>query len=104
YDAPRSLGPHETAGRLAAPLWADFMRRALAARPPTPFPVPEGVFFLEVDARTGGPASPGSPGAVREVFLRGEEAMGAPPGAGAPEVEPEEKIEEGEESAAQADR
>ncbi|MGH7407309.1 MAG: penicillin-binding protein 1A, partial [Candidatus Methylomirabilales bacterium] len=70
YDVPRSLGPHETAGRLAAPLWADFMRRGLASRPPTDFPVPEGVFFLEVDARTGAPAAPGSPGAMREVFLR----------------------------------
>jgi penicillin-binding protein 1A len=102
YDAPRSLGPHETAGRLAAPLWADFMRRALASRPPTTFAVPEGVFFLDVDARTGAPVPPGSPGAVREVFLRGEGSLGAPPGAGAYEAEPEEAVEEEEGSTAQA--
>jgi len=104
YDAPRSLGPHETAGRLAAPLWADFMRRGLASRPPTDFPVPEGVFFLEVDARTGAPAAPGSPGAMREVFLRGEGAVGGPPRAEPPEAEPAEGMGEGEGSAAQASR
>ncbi len=102
YDAPRSLGPHETAGRLAAPLWADFMRRALASRPPTTFAVPEGVFFLDVDARTGAPAPLGSPGAVREVFLRGEGSPGAPLEAGAYEAEPEEAVEEEEGSTAQA--
>ncbi|HEV8663481.1 MAG TPA: PBP1A family penicillin-binding protein [Candidatus Methylomirabilis sp.] len=100
YDAPRSLGPHETAGRLAAPLWADFMQRALASRPPSAFPVPEEVFFLDVDALTGAPVPPGSPGAIHEVFLRGEEAMGPPPGAEVPEEEPEE-VEEGEGSAAE---
>ena len=104
YDAPRSLGPHETAARLAAPLWADFMRRGLTSRPPTDFPVPEGVFFLEVDARTGTPAAPGSPGAMREVFLRGEEAVGVPSRAEPPEAEPAEGMGEGEGSAAQASR
>ncbi|MBI3002267.1 MAG: PBP1A family penicillin-binding protein [candidate division NC10 bacterium] len=93
YDVPRSLGRHETAGRLAAPVWADFVRRALGERPAAPFPVPEEVFFLEVDPRTGTPASPGSPGAVREVFLRGSEAAGGPPPAEAVRDEPEAPAE-----------
>ena len=45
YDVPQTLGSHESAGRLAAPIWVDFMRRALEGTPPEVFPMPEGVFL-----------------------------------------------------------
>jgi penicillin-binding protein 1A len=81
FDQPRSLGSHESAGRLAAPIWADFMRRALEDVPPETAPIPEGVFTASVNWRTGLPTGPEDPEAITEFFIRGEEA---PPGPAAP--------------------
>lgn len=72
YDVPQSLGSHESAGRLAAPIWVDFMRRALEGTPPEVFPMPEGVFPLLVNAKTGLPTSSDDPEALLEVFIRGD--------------------------------
>jgi penicillin-binding protein 1A len=72
YDQPRSLGSHETPGRLAAPVWADFMRRALRGLNPEPMPIPEGVFPARVNYWTGLPTDDGDPEGIREYFIRGE--------------------------------
>lgn len=74
YDQPRSLGSHESAGRLAAPLWADFMRRVLPRVPADTVPIPEGVFTASVNWRTGLPTEPEDPEAITEFFIRGEVA------------------------------
>jgi len=58
YDVPRSMGSHETAGQLIAPLWAAFMKQALKDLPSTDLPVPEGVFTARVNWRTGLPTGP----------------------------------------------
>jgi penicillin-binding protein 1A len=72
YDQPRSVGSHETAGRLAAPLWAEFMRSALrGASPETPL-IPEGVLSLRVNYRTGLATDATDPEGIIEYFLRGE--------------------------------
>ncbi|HYL79802.1 MAG TPA: penicillin-binding transpeptidase domain-containing protein, partial [Candidatus Acidoferrum sp.] len=80
FDQPRSLGSRETAGQLVAPIWADFMRRALAQVPPERMPIPEGVFPVLVDWRTGLPAGPLDPEAITEYFIRGD--LPAPEGPG----------------------
>ena len=74
YDQPRSLGSHESAGRLAAPVWADFMRRVLPQVPAETVPIPEGVFTASVNWRTGLPTDPEDPEAITEFFIRGEVA------------------------------
>ncbi|MFB3818997.1 MAG: penicillin-binding protein 1A [Candidatus Methylomirabilales bacterium] len=71
FDQPRSVGSHETAGRLAAPIWADFMRRALTGQTPEPPPIPEGLMPLLVNIRTGLPTEPGDPEAIQEFVIRG---------------------------------
>ncbi|TPW35392.1 penicillin-binding protein 1A [Oecophyllibacter saccharovorans] len=43
YDAPRTLGRHETGARVAAPIWNQIMKEALATRPKLDFAAPEGV-------------------------------------------------------------
>jgi penicillin-binding protein 1A len=86
YDQPRSLGSHESAGRLAAPVWADFMRRALQGVPPETLPIPEGVFTASVNWRTGLPAEPGDPDAITEFFIRGEGPAPEPAPASSPPV------------------
>jgi penicillin-binding protein 1A len=72
YDQPRSLGSHETAGRLAAPVWADFMRRALRGVSPERATIPEGVFSLTVNYRTGLATDATDPEGITEFFVRGE--------------------------------
>jgi penicillin-binding protein 1A len=80
FDQPRSVGSHESAGRLAAPIWADFMRRALHELPPETVPVPEGVFTASVNWRTGLPTEPGDPETITEFFIRGDVATPEPAG------------------------
>lgn len=71
YDRPRAIGSHETAGRLAAPVWADFMRRALRGLPNETPPIPEGILPVRVNYHTGMPADPGDPEGITEYFVRG---------------------------------
>jgi len=72
YDQPRSLGSHESAGRLAAPIWADFMRRALSGILSETIAVPEGVFSAVVNYQTGLPTTLEDPEAITEFFIRGD--------------------------------
>jgi penicillin-binding protein 1A len=72
YDQPRSLGSHESAGRLVAPVWADFMRRVLHDLPPETAAIPEGVFSATVNYLTGLPTDPDDPQAISEYFIRGD--------------------------------
>jgi membrane carboxypeptidase/penicillin-binding protein len=74
YDQPRSLGSQESAGRLVAPVWADFMRRVLHDLPPETASIPEGVFGATVNYLTGLPTGPDDPQAITEYFIRGEAA------------------------------
>ena len=70
YDTPRSLGAQETGGRVAVPIWTEFMRRALRGTDPAPFPPPEGVYAALVNPRTGDAVAPGDPEGFAEFFLR----------------------------------
>jgi penicillin-binding protein 1A len=53
FDTPRDMGEGETGGRIAAPIFRDFMREALRDTPATPFRVPAGVRMVRIDPRTG---------------------------------------------------
>lgn len=53
FDQPRDMGEGETGGRIAAPIFRDFMRVALRDTPPTPFRIPGGVRLVRVDYQTG---------------------------------------------------
>jgi penicillin-binding protein 1A len=43
FDQPRAIGREGYGSRYAAPLWADFMRRAARTRPPGGFAAPDGL-------------------------------------------------------------
>ena len=87
FDQLRSLGSHESAGRLGAPIWADFMQRVLPEIPAETIPIPEGVFPAQVNWRTGLPTGPEDPEAITEFFIRGEVATPeAEPAASPPEA------------------
>jgi penicillin-binding protein 1A len=56
YDSSRDLGRGDEGGRVAAPIWAAYMREALKGRPVIDFPAPSGVTMASasVDAAESG--------------------------------------------------
>ena len=71
FDRPRPMGRGSTGGHLAAPIFTDFMKVALADAPKKPFPVPEGLQLIPIDRRTGLRASANSEGVIMEAFKPG---------------------------------
>ena len=57
----------------ALPIWAAFMKRALAGHANKAFSVPDGVTFVEIDKETGGRAGPFCEKVFNEAFLVGTE-------------------------------
>lgn len=55
FDGPRGLGNHQGGARVAAPIFSQFMKKALKGKPAVPFRVPPGVRLVRVDASTGRP-------------------------------------------------
>lgn len=52
-DMRRTLGHGEVGGRAAAPIWANFMRNALANEPAEDFNMPEDIVQIPIDPVTG---------------------------------------------------
>jgi penicillin-binding protein 1A len=74
YDKPRPLGRGNaaTGGHLAAPIARDFLKLALADKPPTPFKIPAGIKLIRVVSKTGMRAGPGeTAGTIMEAFKPG---------------------------------
>ncbi|HYZ23916.1 MAG TPA: PBP1A family penicillin-binding protein [Rhodopila sp.] len=53
YDNPQSLGDKETGAQVAAPIFHDFMEKALAGRPVLNFPIPPGITMAQWDSGHG---------------------------------------------------
>jgi penicillin-binding protein 1A len=73
YDQEKSLGSGGSGGQAAAPIWTDFMQRALAGVPVQNFTPPANVTFARVQPRSGKLAKDGTEGSVVEVFVSGSE-------------------------------
>ncbi|HEX4408359.1 MAG TPA: penicillin-binding protein 1A [Xanthobacteraceae bacterium] len=71
YDKPRHIGRLATGGHLAAPVVKDFLKIALADKPPIPFAVPPGIKLIRVNSHTGMRAAPGDPKTILEAFKPG---------------------------------
>lgn len=72
FDDHEPIGPGETGGKAALPLWLSFMKVAHQGLPPRDFTVPDGVTQVRIDPQTqllAGKAVPGRP----EWFLAGTE-------------------------------
>jgi penicillin-binding protein 1B len=66
----------------AAPIWAEFMKRALQFREyrdPKPFPAPDGIVSIAIDPESGMPATPFCPRTRQEVYIAGTEPVGTCP-------------------------
>jgi penicillin-binding protein 1B len=71
FDDNQPLGL--SGSQAALPIWTQFMTRALAGRSSVPFTQPEGITVADIDAATGGLATPYCPKVIKESFLAGTE-------------------------------
>jgi len=71
FDKPRHIGRLATGGHVAAPVVKDFLKVALADKPPIPFNVPPGIKLIRVDAKNGMRAVPGDTKVILEAFKPG---------------------------------
>ncbi len=71
YDTPKALGENETGGKVAVPIFADFMQEALKNKERRPFLVPEGVEMVKIDYKTGEISKSGNKNTIYEAFLKG---------------------------------
>ena len=72
-DERQFLGPGETGGRVAAPIWVKYMRRALAERETAEFETPDGIVFARIDTRSGQLANARSETPLFQAFRTGTE-------------------------------
>ncbi|MGH6924160.1 MAG: penicillin-binding protein 1A [Propylenella sp.] len=91
YDQPRPMGKGQTGGVLAAPIFTEFMKVALAAAPPKEFQAPPGIELVPISRRTGMRALGGGDDVILEAFKPGtapgtnysiigyQDSMGIPP-------------------------
>jgi penicillin-binding protein 1B len=66
----------------AAPIWAEFMKSALAFREyhdTKPFEAPDGIVTISIDPQSGMPATPSCPTSRPEVYIAGTQPVGACP-------------------------
>ncbi len=82
FDDHSPIGPQETGGRAALPLWLTFMKTAEAGLPARDFEVPDGVTQVKVDPQTQKLAGRSVPGRL-ESFVSGTEPQEETPAAGA---------------------
>ena len=68
YDEQQSMGPKESGGRAALPMWVDYMAVALEDVPEDDLIQPEGIATVRIDKKTGKLATPGAAGSYFEYF------------------------------------
>jgi penicillin-binding protein 1A len=104
FDEPKNLGEKMTGGRLAAPIFRDFMEMALKDAEPVPFRIPPSIRLVRLNPASGAPASFDSPNVIVEAFkltdtLQRREVQPLPP---VYKVPPAEKGKAGENNGAPA--
>ncbi|MBI4518830.1 MAG: PBP1A family penicillin-binding protein [Deltaproteobacteria bacterium] len=71
FDQNKAVGL--AGGEAALPIWTEFMKRATAGRPETPFLPPPGVSVVAIDEYSGELATPACPEVIEEAFAKGYE-------------------------------
>ncbi|HEY8069760.1 MAG TPA: penicillin-binding protein 1A [Burkholderiales bacterium] len=88
FDQPKSLGRNQTGGRVALPIWIEYMGKILKGVPEVVRSVPEGVVSARTDAD---PSAPPDARGASEYFYRefAPAKEDAPPTPAAPQEKPE---------------
>ncbi len=66
YDEPKSLGNNETGGRIALPIWMDYMGPVLKGVPMAEYKPPTGILATKINSATGFRESTGD---INEYFF-----------------------------------
>lgn len=66
YDEPKSLGNNETGGRIALPIWMDYMGPVLKGVPMAEYKLPNGILATKINSATGFRESAGD---INEYFF-----------------------------------
>ncbi len=75
FDDNRPLGPGETGGHTAGPIWTKFMAEALKHKPVKDFIAPERIVVKIIDRETGKLATNLCRDTIAEVFISGTEPL-----------------------------
>ncbi|MDD5686303.1 MAG: transglycosylase domain-containing protein [Elusimicrobia bacterium] len=73
YDNHQSLGNKMTGGRIACPIWTEFMRASLKGQPTIDFSPPSNITFVKIDPKTGLLSLGNSKETYLESFITGTE-------------------------------
>ena len=76
YDQEKSLGSAGSGGHAAAPIWTEFMQKAVIGLPVEGFTAPGGITSVSINPVSGKKVPEWSPGSVREFFIQGTEPSG----------------------------
>jgi len=76
FDDRKPLGRGETGAQAASPIWLYFMQRIVEGIPIRFFSIPDGIVFMKIDARTGGPPTSATRESVFECFKEGTLPVG----------------------------
>lgn len=77
FDQEKTLGVGEVGGRVALPIWVNYMAAAHRKLPDMSFPVPPGIVFASIDNVTGKLPSASSRNVIRQAFREGTEPTAA---------------------------
>ena len=53
FDEPKTLGKNETGGRVALPIWINYMEKALKGIPVATYTPPQGIMVARINPETG---------------------------------------------------
>ncbi|OJX12783.1 MAG: hypothetical protein BGO77_07885 [Caedibacter sp. 37-49] len=68
FDSHATLGKHENGAQAAAPIFLEFMKKALKDQPAAAFRIPSGVKLVRVNVETGRPTSGTNENIIFEAF------------------------------------
>jgi penicillin-binding protein 1A len=71
YDSPKSLGYKQTGSSVALPIFKDFIKKSSTNKNKTPFRVPSGLSFVNINPKTGLPSN--ETNSIIEAFIIGTE-------------------------------
>jgi len=86
FDIKKSLGRDATGGKIACPIWTDYMKVAVSPYPNKDFDKPDNITEILIDMHTGLLAGPQSKKVYKEAFLKGTEPQMCTPTAGFEEI------------------
>jgi len=84
FDQPKTLGKNQTGGRVALPIWMDYMGKTLKGVPEAERSMPEGVVAARIDADPTVPAENRSTDFFYREFAPPKEERSEPDAPGAP--------------------